>query len=100
MDEDGSQEVVICQNTSTTGRITQHLRSFSSGIVHFMTWDEVALSTKWTSQKLGGAVVGYRVDDVDHDGQPELVVSAVTGVGFLLERPKSQVVVYDLKSSL
>ena len=97
VDDDGRQEVVVCQNKSTTGRITEHLRSFSSGMVHFMTWDGVALSTQWTSQKLGGAVVGYRVDDVDSDGQPELVVAAVTGVGFILEKPRSQVVVYDLK---
>ena len=97
VDEDGHQEVVVCQNKSRTGRITEHLRSFSGGMVHFMTWDEAALSTQWTSQKLGGAVVGYRVDDVDYDGQPELVVAAVTGVGFILAKPRSQVVVYDLK---
>ena len=96
VDEDGHQEVVVCQNKSTTKRITEYLRSFSSGMVHFMNWDGAALSTQWTSQKLGGAVVGYRVDDVDSDGQPELVVAAVTGVGFVLQKPRSQVVVYDL----
>jgi hypothetical protein len=97
VDEDGRQEVVVCQNKSRTGRITEHLRSFSGGMVHFMTWDEVELSTQWTSQKLGGAVVGYRLDDVDYDGQPELVVAAVTRVGFVLGRPRSQIVVYDMK---
>ena len=97
LDKDGQQEVVICQNHSPTLRVTGYLRDFSNGRVLFLTWDGVGLSTRWTSGKLPGAVVGYRVADVDQDGLPELVVAAVSGVGLTLKSTRSQVVVYDLK---
>lgn len=97
VDEDGQQEVVICQNQERTGRLGEKLRTFSSGKVHFMTWDDVGLNTQWTSQKLSGAVVGYQVDDLDHDGLLELVIIAVTEPRLLIGKPKSQLVLYDLK---
>ena len=97
VDEDGQQEVVICQNKSKELRITEKLRAFSSGKVHFMIWDGEGLSTRWTSQKLAGAVVGYRVDDLDHDGTPELAIAAVTQPRLLFGKSRSQLVLYELK---
>jgi hypothetical protein len=61
-----------------------------------MTWDGIGLVSRWTSQKLPGAAVGYQVDDVDGDGLPELVVASVTGESYFMGMARSQVVVYDL----
>ncbi|MBW2104363.1 MAG: hypothetical protein JRH05_17320, partial [Deltaproteobacteria bacterium] len=66
-------------------------------IVHFLTWDGLSLSTEWQSQKMSGAVVGYRVADVDHDAKPELVIAVVKQSEFSMGEPRSQLVMYDLK---
>lgn len=97
VNEDGTPEVVVCRNYSRTGRMTLIYREYSSGIVHFLTWDGLSLSTEWQSQKMSGAVVGYRVADVDHDARPELVIAVVKQSEFSLGEPKSQLVMYDLK---
>lgn len=96
LNKDGRQEVVICQNLSKTQRISD-MRWFSSGKVHFMTWDGVGLISRWTSQKLSGAAVGYKVDDVDNDGSLELVIASVTRESYFLGMPRSRIVVYDLE---
>ena len=93
---DGKKEVVVCKNDSESTRILEAFRWFGSGRVHFMDWDEVSLVSQWTTPKLSGAVVGYRVADVDNDGLKELVVANVTS-GFIAGSPKSRLVVYDLK---
>jgi TolB-like protein len=95
LNKDGKQELVICQNHSKTARVSD-VRWFSSGIIHFMTWDGIGLVSRWTSQKLPGAAVGYQVDDVDGDGLLELIVASVTGESYFMGMPRSQVVVYDL----
>ncbi|MBW1681091.1 MAG: hypothetical protein JRJ83_06540 [Deltaproteobacteria bacterium] len=46
---------------------------------------------------MSGAVVGYRVADVDHDARPELVIAVVKQSEFSMGEPKSQLVMYDLK---
>jgi hypothetical protein len=60
-DEDGKQEVMICRNTSKTGRFTARFRYYSSGVLHFLTWNPAGLSLKWTTQKQAGPIVGYRI---------------------------------------
>lgn len=96
LDKDGRQEVVICQNHSKTQRLSD-MRWFSNGKIHFMTWDGVSLISRWTSRKLSGAAVGYKVDDVDNDGSLELVVVSVTKESYFLGMPRSRIVVYDLE---
>ncbi len=95
LNKDGRQELVICQNHSKTARVSD-LRWFSSGKIHFMTWNGIGLVSRWTSQKLPGAAVGYQVDDVDGDGLPELIVASVTSESYFMGMARSQVVVYDL----
>jgi len=99
VDEDGQKEVMICKNESKTRRLLERFRYYSSGALHFLTWDQVGLSTKWTTKKQGGPITGYRVSDVDNDGVQELVVASVLeGEGIIgFGKGRSQVVVYDLK---
>ena len=95
LDKDDRQEVVICQNRSKTLRLSD-MRWFSSGKIHFMTWDGVSLISRWTSQKLSGAAVGYKVGDIDNDGTLELVIASVTRESYFLGMPRSRIVMYDL----
>jgi len=99
VDENGEKEVMICKNESKTRRLLDRFRYYTSGTLHFLTWDQVGLSTKWTTKKQGGPVTGYRVSDVDNDGVQELIVASVLeGEGFIgFGKGRSQVVVYELK---
>ena len=97
VDEDGESEVMVCRNRAKLGRFFDRVRNFTSGTLHFMTRDKVGLSTKWTSQKQSGPIVGYRVADVDHDDLKELIIATVTREDHIMGKPRSQIVVYDLK---
>ncbi len=94
---DGKQEIVVCQNYSKVARIFGDFRWFGSGKVHFMDWDGTSLVSRWTTQKLSGTVVGYKVADLDNDGLLELVVASVTSESYFVGFPDSRLVVYDLK---
>lgn len=97
VDEDGKREVMVCQNKASAGRVWKRARWYSSGTLHFLAPDSVGLSVKWTTGRQSGPIVGYSVADVDHDGLQELVVASVTKTEKMLVKPRSQVVVYDLK---
>jgi len=96
MNDDGKQEIVVCQNKSKVGRIFGDVRWFGSGKVLFMDWDGTGLNSQWTSQKLSGTVVGYQIADLDNDGLKELVIASVTSESYFVGLPKSRLVLYDL----
>jgi TolB-like protein len=101
IDKDGRDEVVICQNKSSVRRMLEKERFFTSGIVHFLRWDKVNLSTKLKTKKMGGPVSAYVIKDVDNDDKPELVMSVAgrpSGKWKLLRRKtnRAQIVVYEL----
>lgn len=97
VDGDGEHEVIVCKNHSKIGRLFTRVRSFSGGTLHFLTGDQGGLSLKWKTRRQPGPIVGYRMVDVDNDGLRELVIASVTRQGATFRKPRSQVVVYDLK---
>jgi TolB-like protein len=97
VDEDGQKEVMVCKNVSTVGRMLGKMQFYSGGSVHFMTRDATGLNTKWSTRRLGGAIVGYRIADVDNDNLPELVIATVVREERMFGNPRSRIIVYDLK---
>lgn len=97
VDEDGQKEVMVCENHSKIGRLLAQFRYFSDGAVHFLTFDKAGLNVKWTTRKQPGAIVGYRIADIDYDGLPELVIVSVLREEHMMGRPSSKLVVFDLK---
>ena len=98
VDEDGKSEVMVGQNVSATGNLLERARSYSSGAVHFLTWDGSGLHMKYKSKKQPGALAGYRLTDLDQDGRKELLTASVTSQDFgLVKKPRSQIVIYELK---
>ena len=97
VNEDGKEEIVVCQNHSKVARIFGDFRWFGSGKVHFMDWDGAGLVTNWVTPKLSGTAVGYQVADIDNDGRPELIAASVTSESYFLGLPQSRLVIYDLK---
>ncbi|MBW2608823.1 MAG: VCBS repeat-containing protein [Deltaproteobacteria bacterium] len=97
LDNDGSNEVVVCKNASAVGRILGRAKFYTSGKVHLLSWDGSDLATKWETKKLsGGPVTGYFIKDVDNDGRPELVISSLKRSGIIIRSEKSQLFVMNL----
>jgi TolB-like protein len=96
IDEDGQKEIVTCKNISKILGLSEKLRWFTSGKVHFLTWDGAGLSSEWTSQKVSGAIIGYAVADIDGDNQKELVIAAVTTQEKIIGKARSSILFYDL----
>jgi TolB-like protein len=98
VDDDGKPEVMVGQNLSSTGNIVARFRLYSSGSVLFLTWDGSGLHMKYKSKKLPGALVGYRLTDLDQDGRKELLTASVIAQDLgLVRKPRSQIVIFDLK---
>jgi TolB-like protein len=97
VDGDGKKEVMVCKNISPIGRFLEKMKTYSGGNLHFMTRDAAGFTTKWTTKKLGGAMVGYIVADMNGDKLPELVIATVTKEQRIIGDARSRIILYDLK---
>lgn len=98
VDKDGSNELIVNQNKSTTMGLTERFRSFSDGKVVALTWDGISLTPVWESRKLQGCLSSLQVTDMDNDGNPDLVVSLLQERGIsLIEKARSALVSYKLE---
>ena len=100
LDGDNKYEVVVSKNISVASQFFENYRAFSQGEIHAMYWDGVGLNLKWKTRRIKGTVSGYRVADIDNDGEVELVVSINTwpgAVGFLKRR--TLLYAYELDAS-
>jgi hypothetical protein len=97
LDGNGRGEVIINQNTSSTGGITERFKAFSDGKIISLSWTGLSLSPNWESAKLSGCLSDYQVKDLDNDGNPDLVVALIQqrGASFFREA-RSVVVSYKL----
>jgi hypothetical protein len=77
LDGDGLNEVIINKNDTSGTRLFEHIRSFDSGRIHDLVWEEDGLTLNWKTRETKGYISDFQVKDVDNDGEPELVVSVV-----------------------
>jgi TolB-like protein len=98
VDKDGSNELIVNQNKSTTMGLTERFRSFSDGKVVALTWDGLSFTPIWESRKLQGCLSSLQVTDLDNDGTNDLVVSLIQERGIsLIEKARSAIVSYKLE---
>ncbi len=98
VDKDGTNEIVINQNRSTTLGMTERLRAFADGKIVGLSWDGVSLNTIWESRKLTGCISSFQIGDFDNDGTDDLVVGLVQERGVsLLAKARSAVVSYRIE---
>ena len=76
LDGSGTPEVIACRNIPS-GKLSTRTRSFETGEIYCLVWEEDNLITNWKTREINGYIADYQVKDVDNDGQEELVV----GVG-------------------
>ena len=72
---DGINEVIIHKNNSSS--MFERLRTFESGEVYCLVWEEDNLITQWKTIEIKGYISDYQLKDVDNDGEEELVIAVV-----------------------
>jgi len=94
--QDGKREIIIVKNTSSSARLFQNIKLFSSGEVYNLEWDGAGMVENWRTKKISGYVADYQFKDIDNDGKNEVVLALVLTVGGTI-RDRSVIVAYDLK---
>lgn len=89
---DGVNEVIINKNYSSG--IFERLRTFESGEVHCLTWEEDDLIGQWKTKELKGYIADYQLRDADNDGEEELVVAMIDYT--VSSKGKSQILFFKL----
>ena len=101
---DGVSEFIIKKNESKgfMGKQADRPLSFDSGIVVAYIWErEDALGSGeftevWRTRKVKGYISEFLIDDIDSDGESELVMLIVEGVKGMKQQGKSYLVSFGL----
>jgi hypothetical protein len=100
LDGNGRSELVINQNTSATGGLTERFRAFRDGRIVSLSWNGLSLDRNWETGKLSGCLSDYQLKDLDNDGERDLVVAILQQRGSaVFSEARSLVVSYRLTNS-
>jgi TolB-like protein len=77
LDGDGSSDVIVNNNTSTTHRLTERYKYFSRGQMVSLSWKDLGLVENWATRNISGYISDYVYKDLDNDGHRDLVVAVV-----------------------
>ncbi len=87
-------EILAAQNDGL--RVLERYRNFDKSRVIALKWDGVALQQKWSTSDQAGYLADFTVADADNDGQDELVMVIKYKQKNLLQKGRSNVVIYEL----
>jgi TolB-like protein len=91
---DGIPQIIVNKNEPTT-RLIERAKSYETGEIYCLAWDESGLMTSWRTRPINGYIADYQVKDVDNDGNEELVVAVVnsetTGEGISKVLPAKKI---------
>jgi TolB-like protein len=98
LDGDGLKEVIINRNQPSGLGLLARTRSFESGEVHNLIWEQDSLVFNWKTRELGSYVADYQVKDADNDGNDDLVAAVVEShrSGALGDKGSSQILFFRL----
>ena len=95
--KDGKREIIIVKNLSSSGRMFERVKLFTSAEVYDLEWDNMGMVENWRTKKINGYVADYQFKDIDNDGENEVVLALVLSVGGSLKE-RSVIVAYKLSS--
>jgi len=93
--KDGKREIIIVKNLSSSGRLFQRVKLFTSAEVYDLEWDGMGMVENWRTKKINGYVADYQFKDIDNDGENEVVLALVLSVGGAI-KDRSVIVAYKL----
>ena len=95
INNDKTDEIIVCENKSATGRIFDKMRWFSEGLVHVLTWTGAELQTIWTSNKQPGPVTAYALEK--QQSVWHLWIICVLKQNTLFSNGYSRMIVYEIR---
>jgi len=96
LERDGLNEVIINKNVTSSTRLLERVRTFETGHIYSLIWDDGILTTNWKTREINGYISDYQVKDVDNDGEEELVVAVVDLGGMTTRKVTSRILFYKL----
>ena len=93
-DQDGKNEVITVRSRATTGSFFKRFRSFDSGQVECLTWNNVTLKQKWKTDEIPGYISDIAVGDMDNDGLSEIVFPVITQSGSIIKKKRSHIIAW------
>jgi hypothetical protein len=98
---EGIPQVIVIKNELVT-RLFEKARSFETGEIYSLVWDESGLVADWKTRPLKDYIADFQVKDVDNDGNEDLVVAVVgseatgEGISGLLKKTVSNIFFFKL----
>jgi hypothetical protein len=100
LNKDNVLEVVVNRSPDYSRFMPEGFKSYESGEVVSLSWDQMGLAENWKTREISGMVTALRVGDFNHDGTPELVVALISAKDFMkLWESQSTIFTYDLNIS-
>ena len=94
--KDGKREIIIPKNISSSSRMLQNLKLFTSAEVYNLEWDGMGIVENWKTKKISGYIADYQFKDIDNDGENDIVLALVLSTGGSI-RARSVIVSYSLQ---
>jgi len=94
-DQDGKNEVITFRSRATTGSFFKRFRSFDSGQVECLAWNQVTFKQKWETDEISGYISDLAVGDIDNDGLSEIVFPVITKSGSIIKKKKSHIIAWN-----
>jgi len=93
---DGINEVIINKNYSSG--IFERLKTFESGEIYCLIWEEDNLVPQWKTKEIKGYISDYQLKDADNDGEEELVAAVInyTGSSLLGSKGTSNILFFKI----
>ena len=96
LDGDGSNELIINKNYSSSSGLLDRVRAFDSGEIVNLIWDDGSLKVNWKTRELNGNITDYQIKDADNDGNEDLVVTVVDMEGVTDKKGTSNILFFKL----
>lgn len=95
---DGVNEVIINRNHTSGIKISQRLRSYESGEIYNLIWEEIGLRPQWKTRELNGYISDFQIKDASNTGENELVVALVESPrsGMMNKKGSSKIIFFKL----
>jgi TolB-like protein len=77
LDGDGIPEVIINSNGLASGKIFDKARTYDTGEIYALIWEENVLVTNWKTKQINGYIADFQIKDADNDGEEDLVVAVM-----------------------
>jgi len=93
-DQDGKNEIITVRTHDTSSSSFKRSRSFDSGQIECLTWNNVTLKQKWKTDEIPGYISDIAVGDMDNDGISEIVFPVITQSGSIIKKKRSHIIAW------